>query len=75
MQWQLILILVIAVLVGLFPVAFIWYICIGGICSAILQRRREKQLEKTFPNLTCSIDTDCPPGFICVKGRCVSQKA
>ncbi|MDD5289365.1 MAG: hypothetical protein PHY28_09690 [Dehalococcoidales bacterium] len=25
-------------------------------------------------NLECTIDTDCPPGCICVAGRCVPEK-
>jgi hypothetical protein len=24
-------------------------------------------------SLTCSTDTDCPPGYVCVGGTCVPQ--
>jgi len=42
MQWEIIVALVIAIPVILFPVAFIWYLNIGGIRAAIkdAQERR-----------------------------------
>ncbi|MFC1846241.1 hypothetical protein ACFLYM_02360 [Chloroflexota bacterium] len=39
MEWQIIVALVIAVPVILFPVAFIWYINIGGIYLAVKEAR------------------------------------
>jgi hypothetical protein len=26
-------------------------------------------------NLSCGLDTDCPPGYVCAGGRCVSNTA
>ena len=26
-------------------------------------------------NLSCSLDTDCPPGYVCAGGRCISNAA
>ncbi|HEY82372.1 MAG TPA: hypothetical protein G4O01_03670 [Dehalococcoidia bacterium] len=26
-------------------------------------------------NRVCSVDADCPPGFVCVNGRCVPERA
>jgi hypothetical protein len=46
MEWQLILALVIAVPVILFPAAFIWYLNIGGIISAI-KVARARQIAET----------------------------
>jgi len=43
MQWELVVALVIAVPIILFPVAYVWYINIGGIITAI-KRAREKQV-------------------------------
>ena len=43
MQWELVVALVIAVPVILFPVAYVWYINIGGIYAAI-KRAREKRV-------------------------------
>ncbi len=71
MQWQYIVALAIGTLVILFPVAFIWYLNIGGIYGTIKMRRVAKLLEKALPNMTCSINADCPEGYVCVNGHCV----
>ena len=42
MQWDFIVALVIAIPVILFPVAFVWYLNIGGIYAAI-KRARERR--------------------------------
>ncbi len=69
MEWSTIIMLAIAILVILFPLAFIWFVCIGGICMAV------KKSRVAMSNLKCSVDTDCPSGFICVDGHCVPHKA
>ena len=45
MQWELIVALVLAIPVILFPVAFVWYLNIGGIVSAVREAKaaREKK--------------------------------
>ena len=52
MELSTIVFLVIAV-ITLFPVAFVWYICIGGICMAVKSKKlarsvREGVLEKAY---------------------------
>ena len=42
MEWQIILALVVAVPVILFPVAFVWYLTIGGIVAAVGEARKHK---------------------------------
>ena len=42
MEWQLIIALVIAIPVILFPVAFVWYINFGGLYTAIKEARASK---------------------------------
>jgi Tfp pilus assembly protein PilO len=42
MQWELIVALVIAIPVILFPAAYIWFINIGGIYAAIKEARQKK---------------------------------
>lgn len=42
MQWELIVALVIAIPVVLFPVLFIWYLNVGGIVTAF-RKAREKR--------------------------------
>ena len=46
MEWQLILILVIAVPLILFPVAYVWYLNIGGLYSWVKESRKEEEPEK-----------------------------
>jgi hypothetical protein len=47
MTWELVVILVIAIPVILFPAAYIWYINIGGIYVAIKEARAKRAaLEK-----------------------------
>jgi len=49
MQALFIIVLVIAIPIVLFPVAFVWYINIGGIYAAIKEakRKRAEQAEQT----------------------------
>ena len=42
MEWVLIVVLVVAVPIILFPVAYLWYLNIGGIYAAIKQAREKK---------------------------------
>ncbi|MFC1846235.1 hypothetical protein ACFLYM_02330 [Chloroflexota bacterium] len=46
MQWGLIVALIIAIPIILFPVAFIWYINIGGIYAAIKRARERRTAEQ-----------------------------
>lgn len=46
MEWQLILILVIAIPLMLFPVAYVWYLNIGGLYSWIKESSKEKEPEE-----------------------------
>ena len=42
MQWEFIVALVIAIPIILFPVAFVWYLNIGGIYAAIKKARARR---------------------------------
>ena len=53
---------VLASLIVLLPVVYIWYLNSGGIYYLVKGRSRK---------LVCSADTECPPGHICVDGICV----
>ena len=46
MQWELVVILAIAIPVVLFPAAYIWYINIGGIYAAIKDAREKRAARK-----------------------------
>ena len=42
MQWELVIALVIAIPVILFPAAFVWYLNIGGLVQAAREARQAK---------------------------------
>ena len=42
MQWEFVVALVIAIPIILFPVAFVWYMNVGGIYAAIKEARAKK---------------------------------
>ena len=42
MQWELIVALVIAIPIILFPAAFVWYLNIGGIYAAVKDARERR---------------------------------
>ena len=46
MEWQIIVALVVAIPVILFPVALIWYINVGGIYTAIKEAKERTVIEK-----------------------------
>jgi len=43
MQWEIIVALVVAIPVILFPAAFVWYLNIGSIVQAVRQARTAKE--------------------------------
>ena len=54
---------ILALLVGCSMPLVIWL----GAGSALYQKRKQA-------NLACSVDSDCPAGFVCDQGRCVPEK-
>jgi len=62
MEWQNIVALVISLPFILLPIGFVWYLTAGGPYQSIRGRGARQ--------LSCSIDADCPPGYICVGGAC-----
>ena len=60
-----------ALLIGSLTPMLVW----AASGAALYERRKEKNLLKQASNLTCSIDADCPPGYACVNGRCILQRA
>ena len=42
MEWHIIIVLIIAIPVILFPAAFVWYLNIGGIVNAVKEARARK---------------------------------
>jgi len=46
MEWQLMLALVLAIPIILFPAAFVWYLDIGGIYAAVKEMREKQAARK-----------------------------
>ncbi len=46
MEWQIILALVLAIPVILFPAALIWYLNIGGIFQSVREARKTREVVK-----------------------------
>jgi hypothetical protein len=42
MEWQVVVALVVSIPIVLFPVAYLWYINVGGLYAAIQQRRERR---------------------------------
>ncbi len=60
----------IALLFALCIPVLIW-IGAGSALYSVYRGKKKQRLAEMIQNLTCSIDTDCPPGMICISGRCV----
>ncbi|OGO24990.1 MAG: hypothetical protein A2144_10400 [Chloroflexi bacterium RBG_16_50_9] len=65
-----IIIIAIGTFLVLIPCALIWYINAGGIRAAI-RDRKELIAKRIASTLLCTLDTDCPAGYICSEGRCL----
>ena len=46
MEWQIIVALVVAIPIILFPVAFVWYLNIGGIYTLVKEARAKRVARK-----------------------------
>ncbi len=58
----------VALLLGCSAPVLVWV----GAGVSLYQRRKEvSPLKQVFQDFACHIDTDCPPGFTCMGGRCV----
>ena len=46
MEWQIVVALIVAIPIILFPVAFIWYLNVGGIYAAVKAARARRAATK-----------------------------
>jgi len=76
MQWQGIIALLLAIMV-LFPAAFVAYVNAGSFYTAIRYSSGKSRAgrREEIASYFCTIDTDCPPGYVCLNGHCVPQKS
>ncbi len=52
MEWQILVALIIAVPVILFPAAFVWYMNIGGIVHAVREARAAREKKAATAKIT-----------------------
>ena len=65
-----------ALLIGCCVPVVIWVA--GGVAlyQASSQSKKRRELARAaVPDVSCSIDTDCPSGFVCMNGYCVPGNA
>lgn len=56
MHWEFIVALVIAIPIILFPVAVIWYLNVGGIYTAVRERRKRRAACEQERNMAAATD-------------------
>jgi len=55
MQWELVIALVIAIPIILFPAAYVWYLNVGGIYTAIKEARARRVARQKKAGATVDI--------------------
>ena len=58
MEWQIIVALIIAIPIILLPVAFIWYIKIGGLYLAIKEARSKRAAAKKHTEEAIQVEVE-----------------
>jgi len=58
MHWELVIALVIAIPIILFPAAFVWYLNIGGIYEAVKEARARRAIREKEKKVNVEIDDD-----------------
>ena len=57
MEWQIILALVLAIPVILFPVAFVWYLNVSGIYTVIRETQRRRIAREKRTGATVEVES------------------
>ena len=61
----------VALLIGLSTPLLIW---VGAGAALYQWRKRTNLLKRALPEVTCSTDAHCPPGYVCMDGCCVPEE-
>ena len=60
------------VLAGISAPLLLW-VALAIAFEQIFAEWRSTRRQLLSGNLVCSIDTDCPPGYQCIGGRCLAR--
>jgi hypothetical protein len=65
------------VLLSPLMVVLVWPLLVwSGAGVGLYQWRKDARLRKSAPaGAACALDTDCPPGYVCVSGHCVPAQS
>lgn len=71
----------IAKLIGILFLALLAFVCLPLLMwiavfiglSQVFKEWRTTRPQLLSGNLFCSTDTDCPPGYICISGKCAPK--
>jgi hypothetical protein len=55
MEWQILAALVVAIPIILFPVAFVWFLNIGGIVAAVREAREKRLIREKGKKVTVEV--------------------
>ena len=61
-----------ALLLGCSAPLLIW---VGAGVALYQKRRAVSPLKQALSGVACSIDADCPPGYICLNSRCFPKES
>lgn len=61
----------IGVIAFLIPLVFVWSIAICGVYICFKDKRVLNTGAQEVESLACSMDTDCPEGYVCINGHCI----
>jgi hypothetical protein len=57
-------------------VIIMWpFLCWAGAGGGLYHNWKRARFGGIGPGGECSVDADCPPGYICIQGRCVPEQA
>ena len=63
-----------ALLFGCCTPILIWAGAGSVLYQGLSKSKKTEVLGRALPHTTCSIDNDCPLGFVCIGGHCVPAK-